>query len=120
VIDHFEIKTINFDDCKMFYAKVLPPLNIELKWADESAAGFGLCNNSKVGFMIEKFESSISSHIAFSADSKEAVINFYNTGIENGFLCNGQPGLRRNYASIYYAAFLFDPDGNNVEAVAYL
>lgn len=42
MIDHFEIKTTAFEQCVEFYTKVLAPLNIELKWSDEMAAGFGV------------------------------------------------------------------------------
>jgi len=120
MIDHFEIKTVNFMQCKAFYSTVLAPLGIELKWGDESAAGFGLSVDKKVTFLIEKFEISVPSHIAFVAKDEIAVQQFYSLGIDNGFSCNGKPGLRTNYAANYYAAFLIDPDGNNVEAVSYL
>ncbi|KAK9489349.1 hypothetical protein V1508DRAFT_428326 [Lipomyces doorenjongii] len=55
------------------------------------------------------------SHIAFSADSKELVQQFYELALKNGGQDNGRPGIREHYAPDYYAAFIFDPDGNNVE-----
>ncbi len=120
MIDHFEIKTINFESCKSFYETALQPLGVELKWADESAAGFGRQDAEKVSFLIEKHSASTPSHIAFSASSKAAVEQFHQAGIHGGFQCNGEPGIREHYAPGYYAAFLLDPDGNNVEAVFYL
>lgn len=120
MIDHFEIKTREFIRCKDFYSKVLVPLMIELKWSDESAAGFGLVDTEKVGFLIEQWDSQTTSHIAFAAPDEGSVKLFHRIGMENGFLCNGKPGIRINYAHNYYAAYLHDPDGNNVEAVAYL
>jgi len=120
VIDHFEIKTIKFEQCVEFYSTVLKPLHIELKWSDESAAGFGKVSEQKVQFVIEKSENKESSHIAFSAPDKNAVNRFYSIGIEGGFDCNGEPGIRAQYAPNYYAAFLHDPDGNNIEAVVYI
>lgn len=104
----------------MFCFKILSPLNIELKWSDASAAGFGLRDNPKVSFMIEKSESSVPARIASSASSGAVMKKFHDAGIENGFQCNGQSGLRKDYAPNDYAAFLFDPDGNNIEAVVYL
>lgn len=56
-------------------------------------------------------------HIAFSADSKEMVQSFYETAIALGAKCNGPPGLRPHYEPDYYAAFVFDLDGHNIEAV---
>ncbi len=120
VIDHFEIKTVNFQSCKLFYEAALEPLGIELKWADDGAAGFGKKGAEKVIFLIEKHSVSTPSHIAFSAPDKAAVEQFHQAAISAGFCCNGEPGVREHYAPGYYAAFLLDPDGNNVEAVVYL
>lgn len=120
MIDHFEIKTIKFDQCVDFYSKVLHPLSIELKWSDDLAAGFGVVDNPKVRFVIEKSDNKESAHIAFSAPNQLSVNQFHAIGIENGFVCNGEPGVRKQYASNYYAAFLYDPDGNNIEAVVYV
>ncbi len=54
VIDHFEIKVVAFEECRVFYKNVLEPLGIELKWSDENAAGFGLSSEPNVRFLIEK------------------------------------------------------------------
>ena len=56
-------------------------------------------------------------HVAFNAPNRNAVDGFYRTALENGGTCNGKPGLRPEYEEGYYAAFVFDPDGNNIEAV---
>ena len=60
-------------------------------------------------------------HVAFVADSREQVDAFHRAGIEAGYRDNGAPGVREQYSSEaggrYYAAFLLDPDGNNVEAL---
>jgi len=58
--------------------------------------------------------------LAFAASSAAQVDEFHQVGVRAGFVCNGQPGLRPHYAPNYYAAFLLDPDGNNIEALAYL
>lgn len=120
MIDHFEIRVVRFDECVEFYSKVLLPLKIEKKWSDNSAAGFGEIAESKVRFLIEKSELSTPCHIAFAAPEKIAVDSFHNIGVENGYVVNGKPGIRENYAPNYYASFLFDPDGNNVEALLYV
>ncbi len=60
-------------------------------------------------------------HLAFVAGSRAQVDAFHRAGIEAGFRDNGAPGVREQYSSDeggrYFAAFLLDPDGNNVEAV---
>ncbi|MGY5732410.1 VOC family protein, partial [Vibrio chemaguriensis] len=53
MIDHFEIKVVAFEECRVFYKNVLEPLGIELKWSDENAAGFGLSSEPNVRFLIE-------------------------------------------------------------------
>ena len=118
MIDHFEIKVANFDECVKFYTAVLKPLGIELKWSDAGAAGFGaLHDHEQVLFLIEKGESSPRIHLAFQAADQEAVRAFHEAGVSNKYQSNGEPGFRENYSPGYYAAFLLDPDQNNIEAV---
>lgn len=57
------------------------------------------------------------SHIAFRAANEAHVVAFYETALAAGAKDNGAPGLRPLYHKRYYAAFVFDPDGYNIEAV---
>lgn len=120
MFDHVEIKVVHFDDCQRFYQTVLAPLSIELKWADEGAAGFGRVDHDKVSFLIERGEQNTPCHLAFTANAAATVDALHQDGVAAGFRSNGRPGLRSHYAPNYYAAFLHDPDGNNIEALAYL
>lgn len=118
MIDHFEIKVDKFERCVEFYEGVLNPLGIELKWSDESAAGYGeFGDDERVLFLIEKGVPASALHIAFKAADESAVKRFHKAGCKVGCQCNGKPGPRPDYSPGYYAAFLYDPDGNNVEAV---
>jgi predicted lactoylglutathione lyase len=56
-------------------------------------------------------------HLAFVADTREQVDAFYHAALETGGKDNGAPGVRANYNANYYAAFIIDPDGHNIEAV---
>ncbi|WP_419421425.1 VOC family protein (plasmid) [Legionella sp. D16C41] len=56
-------------------------------------------------------------HIAFRAKNKDQVKEFYISAIRAGGQCNGEPGLRPQYTQNYYAAFIIDPSGHNIEAV---
>ena len=56
-------------------------------------------------------------HVAFQAADNDAVKAFYEAGLANGGTDNGQPGPRPNYGPTYYAAFVHDPEGNNIEAM---
>ena len=58
-------------------------------------------------------------HVAFAADRREQVDAFHAAAITAGGRDNGAPGLRPEYSDGYYGAFVFDPDGHNVEAVSH-
>lgn len=58
-------------------------------------------------------------HIAFSAQSRDQVDQFYQAAMEVGAKDNGKPGIREIYHPNYYGAFVFDPDGYNIEAVCH-
>ena len=57
------------------------------------------------------------SHLAFRAPDRAAVDGFHRAALNAGARDNGPPGLRPDYGATYYAAFVIDPDGNNIEAV---
>lgn len=122
MFDHVEIRTAHFSASRHFYETVLRPLRIEPKWANELEAGFGKMNGDQAAFLVAHDEAAPSGpcHLAFRAAHQSEVDAFYRAGIQAGFRCNGKPGLRKHYSPNYYAAFLFDPDGNNIEAVVYL
>lgn len=56
-------------------------------------------------------------HVAFTAPSEDAVVRWHGAAVRHGGTDNGPPGLRPEYSGHYFAAFVVDPDGNNVEAV---
>lgn len=57
------------------------------------------------------------SHIAFNANNRSDVDSFYKKALEYGAKDNGKPGIRKQYGNNYYAAFVYDYDGNNIEIV---
>jgi predicted lactoylglutathione lyase len=69
-------------------------------------------------FWIDRFHPhSAKQHTAFGAKSRTEVDAFYAAALKAGGIDNGGPGLRKQYGHGYYAAFVLDPDGNNIEAV---
>lgn len=58
-------------------------------------------------------------HVAFIADTREAVDHFHKSALENGGKSEGEPGFREHYGPNYYAAYVRDPDGNKLQAVCY-
>jgi catechol 2,3-dioxygenase-like lactoylglutathione lyase family enzyme len=124
VIDHVGFPVSNYPRSKAFYLQALAPLGYALVMEvqqgenDNPAAGFGA--NGKPDFWIGG-EGGLNRpmHIAITAGDRAAVDAFYRTALAAGGRDNGAPGLRPQYHPNYYAAFVFDPDGHNVEAVCY-
>jgi catechol 2,3-dioxygenase-like lactoylglutathione lyase family enzyme len=116
VIDHVQLNVRDAATSIAFYKRLLAPLGIPPLW--ESEQGAQLANLVVVS---RDEPSSGPTHIAFVADSREQVEAFHRAGLEAGGTDNGAPGVREQYSSDeggrYYAAFVLDPDGNNVEAV---
>ncbi len=115
VFDHVKIGVRDAEASRRFYRTVLAPLEITPLWeADHGGQYANLVVSARMapGGPI---------HIAFVARSREEVDAFHRAGIEAGYGDNGAPGVREHYSSEaagrYYAAFLLDPDGNNIEAV---
>ncbi len=125
MIDHITIPVTNLKTSIAFYEKALAPLGYSLskKATDRIAlsAGFGVSNEdgSRHFWIIEDKDATNASKycIAFKAESKKIVEEFYSNALLHGGVCNGKPGYREQYHSGYYAAFVLDPDGYNIEAV---
>ena len=118
MLDHVGIRVSDFEQSKRFYAEALSPLGYELiKEPSASAAGFG--RQGKPEFWIGQGDSGQPVHIAFAADDRARVDAFHEEALAAGGRNNGGPGLRPKYHPSYYAAFVFDPDGNNIEAVCH-
>lgn len=121
MFDHIGIKTKDLDASVRFYTAALAGLKYELCSHDASGAGLGPKNAPALWLYAMPADGPNSStHVAFQAASRAAVDAFHKQGLKSGGRDNGAPGLRTDYAPNYYAAFLLDPDGNNVEAVCYV
>ena len=111
LFDHVQLHVRDVGESVRFYETVLAPLEIPLVYARDDAAEFP--NLAIVGGR----PPSGPMHLAFRAGSEEQVGAFHAAGVEAGYRDNGAPGLRPQYYGSYYAAYVLDPDGNNVEAV---
>jgi catechol 2,3-dioxygenase-like lactoylglutathione lyase family enzyme len=114
--DHIGLKVKDLNASVRFYTAALAPLGHVLCSSDAASAGLGPAGAPALWLGIAN-QAATTTHIAFRANTRAAVDGFYKRGIEAGGRDNGQPGLRVDYSPTYYAAFLIDPDGNNVEAV---
>jgi len=116
LIDHIQLVTRDLDKSKRFYSAILEVFGIPIGgegpgffWADEIFV-------SDKKSPAARGELTGRTHFAFQAKDHAMVEHFHRVGIESGGRDNGRPGPRE-YHPGYYAAFLTDPDGNNVEAV---
>ena len=115
-IDHTGFSVSDYQRSKTFYLQALKPLRAELIMEVDEWGGFG--RDSKPQFWVGKGdEPHAPLHIAFVAENREQVRQFYQAALEAGGKDNGGPGLRENYHPNYYAAFIIDPDGHNIEAL---
>jgi catechol 2,3-dioxygenase-like lactoylglutathione lyase family enzyme len=130
VFDHVGIVVANLDVARAFYGAALAPLQYRLlqDLAESPVAGrlvFGRGGRGDPFFVVAAGRPSFWSagnvagdapdHLAFVAPNRAAVDAFHRAGLASGGRDNGAPGPRRS-STEYYAAFLIDPDGNNVEA----
>ncbi len=123
MIDHTGIGVANVARSAVFYDAALGALGLRRvmqlpETTGEDAVGYGVDYPT---FWIDRFHPhSIKQHTAFAARSPAAVDAFYAAALRSGGKDNGPPGLRdpnNGYPQGYYAAFVLDPDGNNMEAV---
>lgn len=120
VVDHLTLPVADFGASRRFYLSALAPLGFGIVDEAEHEATFGAQDAYDV-FSIQAAAPGAPSgggvHVAFAAGGPEAVDAFHAAALGAGGRDNGAPGLRPRYREGYYAAFVFDPDGNNVEAV---
>ena len=125
MIDHIGFPVSDYPRSKAFYEQALAPLGyilimeVQQDENDSRAAGFGA--NGKPNFWIGA-EGGLNHpiHIAIVAKDRATVDAFYQAAMAGGGEDNGAPGIRAHYHPNYYAAFVFDPDGHNIEAVCHV
>lgn len=115
MFDHIGLRVKDLDRAVALYAAMLAPLGHVPGVRGESYAGFG--PKGTPALWLHASEEKAGCHVALKASNRTAVDRFFEEGRKAGAKDNGKPGLRTDYAPNYYAAFLVDADGNNIEAV---
>ena len=126
MIDHMGITVSDIEKSKAFYSRALGAMGYVLCKNDPRAVSFGVREGpgrsidpggdfwlSEGPLMTPRV------HFAFNAASRADVDAFFAAGMAAGGVENGAPGLRAHYHPHYYAAFVLDPDGYNIEAVCH-
>jgi catechol 2,3-dioxygenase-like lactoylglutathione lyase family enzyme len=117
MIDHVTANVSDFARAKEFYAQALAPLGYSIQMEMGDHAGFGT-GEGIPDFWISSEPDRGATHVAITAPNRAAVDAFYEAATAAGGKDNGAPGLRP-YHDTYYAAYVHDPDGNNIEAVTH-
>lgn len=112
LFDHVHLRVTDLEVSKRFYSAVLA--SIGLSGLLQEGPGFFYADE----LFVDKADGPVSRiHLAFQAPDRETVEAFHRAALAAGGKDNGAPGERKNYHPGYYAAFAFDPDGNNIEVV---
>lgn len=124
LFDHVALVVSNYARSKAFYDRALAPLGVTVIDLGAKGCGYG---RDEVDFWIgtgptgfqnaEQLRAITPAHVAFAARSRAEVNAFYEAAIAAGGQDFGAPGLRPQYHANYYAAYVLDPDGNDIEAV---
>lgn len=119
MIDHISLHVTDLKTSKDFYLAALQPIGYEavMEFPEWNVVGLGA--NQKPDLWLEGDGAGKPTHIAFVTEERQKVDAFYEAGIKAGGKDNGKPGLRPQYHSSYYGAFVIDPDGNNIEVVCH-
>ena len=126
MIDHMGIAVSDIERSRKFYEAALGALGMSVNMEvgpDQTetggrALGFG-AGDEKIFWIADQERPGEGTHVAFRVERREQVDAFHAAGVKAGGRDNGAPGLRPHYGPNYYAAFVLDPDGANIEAVCY-
>ncbi len=123
MLDHVILDVADYDRAKAFYTAALEPLGcgplVEFEEGETTMCGFGRDRKATVWIARRPHDPRGGAHVAFEAASRTDVEAFHAAAVAAGGRDNGAPGLRRQYEPTYYAAYVLDPDGNNIEAVTH-
>jgi catechol 2,3-dioxygenase-like lactoylglutathione lyase family enzyme len=124
MLDHIGVDVTDIRRSRAFYEAALKPLGYrviqELTPEQTGANPIVMFGVEAPEFVIAEDQApGLGNHFAFRAETRAAVDAFHAAALAAGGRDNGPPGLRPNYGPTYYAAFAFDPDGFNIEAVCH-
>lgn len=118
MIDHLGIDVSNYPHSKQFYVAALKPLGYQALVEYDETTGFGA--GGAPDFWISQGGATRPIiHVAFQCPTRAQVDSFHAAALQAGGKDNGPPGIRVEYSPTYYAAFVLDPDGHNIEAVCH-
>jgi catechol 2,3-dioxygenase-like lactoylglutathione lyase family enzyme len=120
MFDHVKFGVSDYVASKAFFLKALAPLGVTVVSEGPAAYGVEICRTGEPSLcLFQTDEKPAHLHLAFQAEHRQQVDDFYRAALEAGAKDNGPPGLRPHYHANYYAAFVIGPDGHNIEVVCH-
>lgn len=120
MFDHVKFGVSDYAGSKAFFIKALAPIGVVVVAEGTPAYGVELSAKGVASLCLFQTEQTPAQlHLAFTAENRRQVDDFYRAALEAGGRDNGAPGLRPQYHAHYYAAFVIGPDGHNIEAVCH-
>jgi catechol 2,3-dioxygenase-like lactoylglutathione lyase family enzyme len=117
-LDHIGIAVRDLKAARAFYGAALGAIGMKINMDVGSAFGMG-SKTQKIFWLSREPKAGGAGHYAFRVDHPQEVDAFYAAAIAAGGKDNGKPGPRPQYGTHYYAAFVMDREGNNIEVVCY-
>ena len=118
VLDHVSLPVRDLKAARAFYSAALGVIGMRINLDFSSAFGLG-SRDENIFWLTRDRKASGRAHYAFRVDHREEVDSFHAAALAAGGEDNGKPGPRPDYGPRYYAAFVKDPEGNNIEVVCY-
>jgi catechol 2,3-dioxygenase-like lactoylglutathione lyase family enzyme len=118
ILDHIGLAVRDFAASRTFFRRALAPLGIHTVLEGEGWAMLGRDGRPQFWIGVHGIPPG-PIHVAFAAANREQVRAFHRAALAAGGRDNGAPGIRARYHPNYYGAFVFDPDGHNIEAVCH-
>jgi catechol 2,3-dioxygenase-like lactoylglutathione lyase family enzyme len=116
MLDHVAINVCSLSTTKAFYERALEPLGYSVGMEVGEHVGFR-SGEGELDFWLSERGEPAPTHVAFRAPDRQTVDGYYGAALAAGGSDNGAPGVREEFHENYYAAYVLDPEGNNIEVV---
>ena len=118
MVEHVAVNVGEWDRAKRFYEELLGTLGYRVVYEEVGALAY-FADDRGLDFGIGRRDPIGGAHVAFACSDRSSVNRFHEVGLAAGGTDNGAPGIRAQYDANYYAAYVLDPDGNNIEGVCH-